>query len=272
MAIQVWSGDLRKMRGTVADTGGDSVVHYTLGEDAFAMNALIGKEIVLRHTGNIHCRVCGKKIKKAYGEGYCFPHFKSDPANAPCVIRPELCEAHEGKGRDVDWEREHHDQPHIVYLADSGGLKVGVTRTDNRPGRWIDQGAHAAIELAEIPYRRLAGEIEVALKGAVSDKTRWQRMLMGSEDGEVDLLSEKARVAQLIPAELAQYVAQDNAPTRLQYPVLAPLEKVKSLNLTKVSDHTGELVGIRGQYLLFKGGAVLNIRRHTGFELEISTT
>jgi len=267
MSKQVWFGDLRKMRGSIGDAS--APIGYTLGEDEYLVNNLLGRELMLRHTGNIHCRICGKKIKKAYGEGYCFPHFKSDPANAPCVIRPELCEAHEGKGRDIEWERENHDQPHIVYLADSGGLKVGVTRSTNRPGRWIDQGAHAAIELAETPNRALAGHIEVALKGAVSDKTRWQRMLMGSEDGQVDLAAEKARVAALIPAPLDQHIAQDNEPTRLNYPIDVPLDKVKSLNLMKISEFAGRLVGIRGQYLLFEGGTVLNIRRHTGFELEI---
>ncbi|MEO0436833.1 MAG: DUF2797 domain-containing protein [Pseudomonadota bacterium] len=262
-----WRGDLRKMHGSL---GHDGTVSYTLGETSFLVNQLIGRRISLLHSGKIHCRSCGKRIKKAYGEGYCYPHFKSDPANSPCVIRPELCQAHVGKGRDIDWEKRNHAQPHLVYLADSGGLKVGVTKATNQPGRWIDQGAHAAIVFAETPNRYLAGLIEVALKQFASDKTRWQRMLCGTEDGGVDLAEERVRLGELLREDLRTYLALGSAPLVLRYPLLTPPAKVKSLSLSTVPELSGTLAGVRGQYLIFEGGTVLNVRRHTGFELVIT--
>ncbi|MEM9396354.1 MAG: DUF2797 domain-containing protein, partial [Pseudomonadota bacterium] len=262
-----WRGNLTKMRGTL---GNDGLVSYTLGETLFSINQLIGQRISLLHTGRIHCRICGKRIKKAYGEGYCYPHFQSDPANSPCVLRPELCQAHEGKGRDIEWEKRNHAQPHLVYLADSGGLKVGVTAATNQPARWIDQGAHAAIVLAETPNRYLAGLIEVALKEFASDKTRWQRMLCGTEDDGVDLIQERTRLGGLLTEDLQTYLAKSGAPTKLRYPLDTPPAKVKSLNLGRAPEFSGTLAGVRGQYLIFDGGTVLNVRRHTGFELIIT--
>ena len=268
MAEKIWRGDLAKM--SVSFDASSGRVNYRLGRERLAIDELLGRILTIEHTGTIHCRICGKTIPKAYGEGYCYPHFKSDPSNAPCVIRPELCEAHKGKGRDVEWERQHHDQPHMVYLADSGGLKVGVTRTTNRPSRWIDQGAHAAVELARAPNRYLAGVIEVTLKDAVSDKTRWQRMLSGVEDGQISLADEHARVCALLPQDLAGYAVPLGAITKLRYPAIATPEKIKSLNLTKTPEHSGRLIGIRGQYLIFEDGIVVNIRKHTGFEAQLS--
>lgn len=273
MAETIWRGDLAKMSTGLDARSGR--VHYRLGQERLgqerlAIDELLGRVITIEHTGTIHCRVCGETIPKTYGEGYCYTHFQSDPANAPCVIHPELCQAHEGKGRDIEWERKHHDQPHIVYLADSGGLKVGVTRSTNCPSRWIDQGAHAAVVLARAPHRYLAGVIEVALKGAVSDKTRWQRMLTGVEDGKVSLAAEHERVAALLPTDLAAYIAPLGAITTLRYPSIETPQKIKSLNLSRAPEHRARLIGIRAQYLIFEQGIVVNIRRHTGFEVQLS--
>lgn len=268
MAEKIWRGDLAKMAAGLDASSGR--VYYRLGQERLAIDELLGRVLTIEHTGTIHCRICGESIPKTYGEGYCYTHFQSDPATAPCVIHPELCQAHEGKGRDIEWERKHHDQPHVVYLADSGGLKVGVTRSTHRPSRWIDQGAHAAVELARAPNRYLAGVIEVALKDTVSDKTRWQRMLTGVEDGKVSLADEHARVAALLPEDLAGYTAPLEAITELRYPSIATPEKIKSLNLSRVPEHSARLIGIRGQYLIFEEGVVVNIRRHTGFEVQLS--
>lgn len=260
----LWQGDLEKMR-----VAAGIPITYRLGED-FDVNALIGQRINMTFTGNIHCCVCGKKIPKVYGEGYCYPHFRDDPANAPCVVRPELCEAHEGRGRDPDWERDHHVTPHVVYLADSGGIKVGVTRAANTPSRWIDQGAHRALVIAETPYRQLAGQIEVSLKGEFGDKTNWRRMLSGACDGAVDLVAARARAGEVLASDLAAYLTLDAEPVTLAYPLGCPPGKVQSINLTKTPEVEARLEGIRGQYLIFEGGLVFNVRRHTGFEVCLS--
>ena len=244
--------------------------HLKLGDTTVNMNSLIGSKFTLRYTGKIFCTVCGKKTNKSFGEGLCYNCFMNAPDNAECILRPELCLAHEHKGRDVEWEISHHLKPHFVYLALVNEIKVGVTRDSQIPTRWIDQGANMAVILAETPYRQLAGLIEVALKEYVSDKTHWSKMLRNDFNREIDLLREKLRIEALIPAELQQYISADDKIWDLHYPVTAYPAKVTSISLDKQAEINSTLVGIRAQYLILDGGNVINIRKHTGYEVEIS--
>ncbi|MEZ4827723.1 MAG: DUF2797 domain-containing protein [Bacteroidia bacterium] len=262
-----YSGNLRKMRAEYT-----LPVSYSLklGENEVNMNALIGHHIQLQYDGIIHCKICGKKINKVFGEGFCYPDFLNHPENSECIIRPELCEGHLGKGRDPEWELAHHVQPHVVYLAVASGLKVGVTRMEQVPVRWIDQGAWKAVRLAETPNRYTAGLIEVALKDHISDKTHWQKMLKNELAGDVNILEEKSRVLHLLPADLQQFLSSNDEITEIDYPVGSYPEKVKSINLDKTSRVEGQLSGIKGQYLIFESGEVLNVRKHTGYFVELS--
>ncbi len=241
----------------------------TLGSDRIAMNDLIGNEITLRWTKNIYCTVCGKKTNKSFGEGMCYPCFATAPENSECIVRPELCKAHLGQGRDVEWEHKHHFRPHYVYLALTNSVKVGVTREDQIPTRWIDQGAHKGIILVQAPYRQIAGLVEVALKEHLSDKTNWQRMLKNESAGDLELLSEKKRIASLLAEEYHQYLHAIDEVVEITYPVLEYPSKVASIALDKVGDIKLKLNGIRGQYLIFEGGNVINIRKHSGYEVEL---
>ena len=246
-------------------------VQYTLqlGDDKIAVNDLIGQNIRLQWTGRIFCTVCGKKTNKSFGEGMCYNCFSSAPENAECILRPELCEAHLGKGRDPEWEQRNHLQPHFVYLALTNSVKVGVTRGNQIPTRWIDQGAHKGIIIAETPYRQLAGKIEVALKEHLSDKTNWQRMLKNEPAEGIELLAEKDRVIGLLPEEYRQYRSANDEIVELIYPVLQYPAKVTSLSFEKVPSIELKLNGIRGQYFLFENGNVINIRSKSGYEVEL---
>jgi len=240
------------------------------GDERIPLNELIGQKIKLQWTGKIFCTVCGRKTSKSFGEGMCYPCFMNSPENSECIVRPELCEAHLGKGRDPEWEGRNHNRPHYIYLALTNAVKVGVTRGDQIPTRWIDQGANKGIILAETPYRQLAGQIEVAMKNYLSDKTNWQRMLKNESAGEIDLLAEKERVGQLLPEELRQYLSPNNEIVELIYPVTSYPLKVTSLSFEKLNPIEMPLVGIRGQYFIFEGGNVLNIRKNSGYEVELS--
>jgi hypothetical protein len=241
-----------------------------LGNEEVDMNALVGKQISLRYTGNIFCGVCGKKTSKSFGEGMCYNCFATSPENAECILRPELCLAHEHKGRDVEWEISHHLQPHFVYLALVNETKVGVTRGTQIPTRWIDQGANKAIILAETPYRQLAGLIEVGLKEYMTDKTHWSKMLRNEFNSSIDLLKEKERMEDILPYEFQQYISPNNEILEMHYPVLEYPKKVTSLSFDKQPEINSKLMGIRAQYLIFEGGNVINIRKHTGYEVELS--
>jgi len=182
------------------------------------------------------------------------------------IIRPELSTAHLGiEDRDLEYEKEVQLKPHIVYLALSSNVKVGVTRKTQVPTRWIDQGASAAIRLAETPNRYESGRVEVALMEFFTDKTHWQKMLRNDIDESIDLVDEKWSLEEHLPTDIIAMFSENNEITQLNYPVLEYPEKVKSLSFDKSPIVSGKLVGIKGQYLLFAGGEVINIRRHTGY-------
>ena len=261
-----YAGNLFKMP---AEFGSPIRYTLTLGSDEIAMNDLLGQKMNIRFDGQINCIACGRLTKKAFGQGFCYPCFANAPENAECIVRPELCEGHLGRGRDPEWELKHHVQPHYVYLALSSGLKVGITRGTQIPTRWIDQGASAAIILAEVPYRRLSGEIEVALKAHYNDKTNWQRMLK-NEVLDDDLLVKKAEAKAYLPDELKQYVTDDEQIWSLEFPSLDTPKKVKSVRLEKQPELEGVLTGIKGQYLILDNLNVINIRNHAGYHVSLT--
>lgn len=255
-------GILRKMKSEYADP-----VRYFLNLDdskAMEMNRALHREFCLEWTGAIHCIHCGKSIRKTYGQGFCYDCFRSAPEAAPCIIRPELCEAHLGRGRDPDWERDHHMQPHVVYLAQTSGIKVGITRSAHVPTRWIDQGAHRVAVIAETPYRYLAGRIEVELKQYLTDRTDWRKMLVDERDDD-DLAQIRSRLAAFLPGDLAPYAVDEGRITEFNYPVESYPDSVQSIALEKERRITGILTGIRGQYLYFDGDRVINMRKYSGY-------
>ena len=263
-----WQDNLSKMR-----VEHSSPVKYflKLGEEEVFMNDLINQEINVHFTGIINCVACGRKIKKAFGQGFCYPCFMNSPLNSECIIRPELCLAHEGKGRDPEWEEKNHMQPHVVYIALTSGIKVGVTRTDQIPTRWIDQGAWKTIKFALTPYRQIAGLIESHLKNHLSDKTNWQKMLKNDMDHSADLTKDKIRISKLLLPEFKEYYLQDdNEIYTFEYPVTVYPDKIKSINLDKEPSFNGQLNGIRGQYLIMSDNRVINLRKYSGYEIVLS--
>jgi hypothetical protein len=266
-----YTGNIRKMRSSL-----DEEVQYQLPlynvlepEHFIPMNALIGKELEMDFEHEIHCVVTGKKIKKPYGEGMSFDAFMQSPQASPSIIRPELSRIHEGVAlRDFEWEMEHHMQPHVTYLSLTSGVKVGVTRLTQIPTRWIDQGATQALIIAEVPYRQLAGLIEVALKDHFADKTNWRDMLKNSAE-DADLQDAKSHIYSYLPADLQQYLVDDEEVLDIHYPVIQYPQKVKSIKLDKVPSIKQKLMGIKGQYLIFENGEVLNIRSHAGYKVSL---
>lgn len=232
-------------------------------EEVIQLSSALGGNLRIEWRAQINCVDCGGAVKKRYGDGYCGNCFFNSPMTSECIIRPELCLAHLGQGRDPEWEAANHAQPHYVYLALTNQYKVGVTR--DWPTRWIDQGADEVAMIAETPYRQLAGEIETILSQSYSDKTSWQRMLKNEALSNADLMAEVERARALLPEHLRKYVSTSPLHLRLKYPRLEEVDKVKSVKLDKVGVLEGQLIGIKGQYLIFSGGHVLNVRAHSGY-------
>jgi hypothetical protein len=257
---------LRKLSARSGDT-----VEYTLAtaDGPLALAPFIGAHFGLRATGRLTCTGCGRDVKKFYGQGFCFPCFRDAPEASECIVRPELCRAHLGEGRNVDWEVAHHATEHVVYLSRTAGLKVGVTRSTQIPVRWIDQGAVAALAVARTPYRQLAGLIEVDLKRSMADRTNWQAMLRQVEPEPDALLQLRNELPGLLREDLHTYLLPDAMPEVLRYPVLHYPAKVVSMQLAKEPLVEGRLIGIKGQYLMWEDGRVLNVRNHSGYHVTL---
>ena len=260
------SGNLRKMQTRLED-----VARYTLVLDDVPvdMNAKIGETIKLTFDGVINCIACGRETKKSFGQGFCYPCFRDAPEASECIIRPELCRAHEGEARDMAWAERHCLVEQIVYLARSSAIKVGITRASQMPTRWIDQGATDAIVFARVPNRYTAGLVEVAMKEHLTDRTNWQRMLK-NEVIDADLAEKKATLIEALDAELRQFVDSDDTVCTIHYPVERYPEKVKSTGFDKHAEIEGRLAGIKGQYLIFDDNRVLNVRKHNGYRISLT--
>ncbi|WP_242082722.1 DUF2797 domain-containing protein [Aestuariivivens sediminis] len=245
------------------------IQYYLVFENDFInMNQLLDKSVTIQFV-KYQCLNCGMD-KPIYRQGFDRQCFFEVPQAADWVLRPELSMAHLGKeDRDLEYEKQVQLQPHIVYLANSSNVKVGVTRKSQIPTRWIDQGAHEAIEIVEVPNRYLAGITEVALKDHVNDKTNWRTMLK-NEIKDEDLVSWRERLKSYVPEEVKEYFIDNNTETNLNFPVHRYPNKPKSLNIVKLQSYTGKLVGIKGQYLIFEDETVFNIRANEGLVVKIS--
>lgn len=264
----IYSGNLLKMKSLLSDRG---KVEYFLNLNGatYDINSLPGRSVSVEWMEQINCIHCGRKINKSFAQGYCYPCFISLPQTDSCTLQPETCRAHEGISRDMEWSRHNCLTPHIVYLAMSPLLKVGVTRESQVPVRWIDQGADAAIPLARTPDRFTAGIMEVFLKDYLSDKTNWRLMLTGQPPETGRLINEWENARKIATARFAEYLIDDPAVIVLEYPVRDYPQKVKAVNLEKVLVVSGILQGIRGQYWIFDGGDVINIRKYGGYLVNI---
>ncbi|RWW92365.1 DUF2797 domain-containing protein [Flavobacterium cerinum] len=261
-----YEGVLTKMQ----TEAGSPIQYYLVFDDSFLnMNQLLGKDLEINFMG-FRCLNCGKK-KKIYRMGFCYDCFYSSPSAGDWIMRPELSTAHLGiADRDLAFEEKVQLQPHIVYLAASSDMKVGVTRKTQVPTRWIDQGASFAIPLVEVPNRYLAGITEVALKSHFSDKINWKKMLV-NDIANIDLIQRRNETKSLLPEEVLPYF--ETTPEKLytlEYPVLEYPKKISSLNLSTTPTYSGKLMGVKGQYLIFQDGTVFNVRSYEGFVVQIN--
>ncbi|APQ17881.1 DUF2797 domain-containing protein [Maribacter hydrothermalis] len=255
-----YEGVLKKMQTEI----GSPIQYYMLFESDFLnVNQVLDKTLKIEFIKH-QCLNCGND-RPIYRQGFCRTCFFEIPSAGDWIMRPELSTAHlDQEDRDLAYEKKVQLQPHIVYLANSSNVKVGVTRKGQVPTRWIDQGAHEAIEIVEVPNRYLAGITEVALKDHVGDKTNWRTMLTNDVVDE-NLQDWRNRLKQYIPKEALPYYLESNLETQIEFPVLQYPTKVKSLNLSKTPTFEGKLMGIKGQYLIFEDNTVFNVRGSEGY-------
>jgi len=256
-----------------------SPIAYTLkiGDTCVDANALLGKSVRLVFEHEIRCSNCQRLTKKSFNQGYCYPCFQKLASCDKCIMSPELCHYDQGTCREPGWGEAHCLQPHVVYLANSSGLKVGITRGTQVPTRWIDQGAVQALPIATVSTRKLSGLLEHKLREWVADKTNWRKMLK-HEVEEIDLFEERDRLFGLVspyltelknefPNEQIEWLVSGEL-YDFAYPHLSWPEKAKTYNLDKTPEIEDTLMAIKGQYLIFQQ-ACLNIRKYGAYEVSL---
>jgi hypothetical protein len=268
------TGSLRKMTSRPGPP-----VDYQLRIDDAALDLTpkVGRSFGLRFEGEIRCRHCGRVTRKSYSQGYCFPCSQRLAACDLCIVRPDRCHFDQGTCREPDWGMTHCMQPHFVYLANTSGLKVGITRAHQGMTRWIDQGASQALPVLQASSRHVSGLAEVALAAHVADRTDWRAMLRGPAP-PLDLVAERERLLALCAPELDSIRQRfgpeclrrlpDQEPVAIEYPVQHYPDKIRSLNLDKTPEIGGVLNGIKGQYLIFDSG-VLNVRKYSAYVISV---
>ena len=244
------------------------LTHPDAEDQYLPLNEHLGQTLRLHFTGELHCIHCERKTTKSFNQGYCYPCFRKLAQCDTCIVKPETCHFHQGTCREPEWGQQQCFQPHIVYLANTSGLKVGITRKTQMPTRWMDQGAVAALPLFEVSDRRTSGLVETLLAQSLSDKTAWQRMLK-NQVPELDLQAEAKAAVEQYQAALQPLIGSVPEPLAanpyvFDYPVLQYPTKVTSLNPDKQPLIEGQLLGIKGQYLLLDSG-VINLRKFAGY-------
>jgi hypothetical protein len=273
----VASGAVRKMKTQLQEK-----VNYTmlLGDHEIPLNQYLGRQLQLDYEGYINCIHCDRKTNKSFSQGYCYPCFKRLAQCDSCIMSPEKCHYAAGTCREPEWGEQHCMTDHFVYLANTSGLKVGITRGSQVPTRWMDQGATQARAIFRVDTRLHSGLVETLFKDYIADKTNWRAMLKGDAE-HCDLTELRDRLIGEVAGELDTLRQQhglqaitelpDEVDTLISYPVLEYPQKVTSLNLDKTPSVGGTLLGIKGQYLMFDTG-VINIRKYGGYQLSLHLT
>lgn len=265
-------GQVRKMK-TEFKTGEPVQYSLPMGTEDVPLNAFLGKTFKLEFAGEITCTHCGRKIKKTFSQGHCYPCFSQLASCDRCIVQPELCHFANGTCREPEWGEANCMQPHTVYLANSSSLKVGITRGIEPVYRWIDQGATQGLAIRRVGTRLESGQVEVALKDYVADKTNWRKMLQGSAEAR-DLLAERDAIlgqheGASSDAPFPGVAIEDAEPIEIEYPVNEYPTKIVSHNFDKNPVFEGTLNGIKGQYLILDTG-VVNVRKYGGYHLQFA--
>lgn len=269
-------GALSKMAVRLGET---AQYAFRLDEQEIAVNPLLGKRIRLEFLGAINCSHCGRKTKKSFAQGYCYPCFTKLAQCDSCIMSPERCHFDAGTCREPSWGEQFCMTDHVVYLANSSGIKVGITRASQIPTRWLDQGASQALPIFRVATRQQSGFVEDLLRSQVADKTNWRALLKG-DAAPVDLPAVRdtlmSSCAEGIAALQQRFGLQAIQPVRdvevveIRYPVDAYPTKVASHDLEKTPVVEGILKGIKGQYLILDTG-VINLRKYTAYQVAVLT-
>jgi hypothetical protein len=257
-------GYLEKLKGTLLG----NKVSYSLNfdNDNICIDSFVGKEVCIKVFAQIRCVGCRAPINKTFNQGFCYKCFITLACNDICMLKPETCHFQLGTCREPEWGKSNCFISHTIYLANSSGLKVGITRTRRKLQRWVDQGAVQAIPLFEVADRKTSGVAEVLLKEHYKDRTNWRKMLQNNQEN-INLEEQREKALAFLPSDFPLVKSNEPA-TTINYPVLSYLDKIKSLKIEQ-EPLKEKLLGIKAQYFIFSSG-VVNLKKFYGHKIQIS--
>jgi len=236
---------------------------------------LLGGRVELAWVGDERCRHCAEPLRVNQSDGayagrnrhFCFRCAQDLARCDLCFVSPEKCHFHLSTCREPEWATSACMVPHTVYLANTSGPKVGITRTGREYARWIDQGASCATAILHTPSRRAAGWVESYFKRKLNDKTDWRGLVSRPpRDYDLRLLAQQLRRddpelhrpkdAGIDAQEWAQVVWLEPELVRVEYPKLG-LSPARRMRLSSTEPMvSGIIQGAIGSYLLLTDGVV----------------
>ena len=255
---------------TVLARGDDDVVRFGLriGAVTIALDAMIDSGIEIAIDPRPVCVGCGTRLVKRPSHGHCYECFTTKASMDLCYVAPARCHFAAGTCREPAWGEAVCQQVHSVYLANSGGLKVGLTRHADGVPRWIEQGATAGVVIAKATSRRHAGLLEERIGAFVNDKSDWRRQVTGRTP-DIDLEAERARIRAKV-ALPEGCIWETHAVHEILYPIVRPLRRVVRIKYPQDGLIRGRLTGIVGSFLLLDHGA-FHVGEHRGYHIRFTS-
>lgn len=260
-------GRLNGLQITPPVGSGEARYELAIGSELLHLNDLLGQGLQFRLCPDPVCGHCDARVTQLMGGGYCRNCFFALARCDTCFVSPARCHFAAGSCREPDWGERVCMQPHLVYLANSSGLKVGLTQQGRQQQRWLSQGATQGLVIALADTRRDAGVLEALIAQSISDRTQWRR-LVSQPPVNIQLQSTREQLqARLDLPQGCRWLA-DESELQLAYPVAAYAPPVQCLLGEKTPVLEDNLCGIKGQYLLLQNG-VFNVAKHAGLTVAV---
>lgn len=197
------------------------------------------------------------------GERRCTGYSHAPGDRIPCPEFREIgssSQCPECRGKDIysDYvrgDRNQLDGEFSVYYAQIGDkFKVGVTRSENVPKRWIEQGADYAVEIESGLTSNEALDIEDQLTtDKISQRIRKENKLDRPEEKLTDILEGKDRHAEVV-----------NVQKLTDYPLIKGEFTRSGLLEGKIQCVKGQIVSNRRVAMAMTSGKVLKRPQQKG--------
>lgn len=239
-----------------------------------SLSELVGTEVRVTISEDQYCTQCGELTDNSP----CLD-CAGEPPHTTCVMHPATHCAYKDCPYP-DYKQRSCSHTHLVYLAATDRIKVGISRESRARCRWAEQGASHAIPIARAPNRKAAGIIEKAI-GEEWPQRRRHEWYQPMENSVERLTDDALATASLIPKKLQPCYFWDNSDRQdvcdavvdvpsIEAPALDQRLTTNQYSLSTGESREGRVLGIRGG-LLATDSFVANLKSHSSHVLTIET-